>query len=107
MKVLITENRLLDVIVKFIGPLEKRVVSEVDRNGTWQRNYGDEEQWVSLRNGDIVIIYDEISDDIAFSIKTISDITTQLGLDYKSLKPLLTEIVERITDKQIRHLNLF
>jgi|688.fasta_scaffold2802774_1 hypothetical protein len=103
MKVLITENRLLDVIVKFIGPLEKKVVSKMRRNDT----YGEEEQWISSRNGDIVIIYDEISDDIAFSIKTISDITTQLGLDYKSLKPLLTEIVERITNKKIRHLNLF
>lgn len=107
MKVLITENRLLDVIIKFIGPLEKRIVSEIDRNGTWRRNYGDEEQWVSLRNGDIVIVYNEISDDVAFSIKIISDITNQLGLDYKSLKPLLTEIAEKITDKQIRHLNLF
>jgi hypothetical protein len=103
MKVLITENRLLDVIIKFIGPLERKVVSKMRRNDT----YGEEEQWVSLRNGDIVIIYDEISDDVAFSIKTISDITNQLGLDYKSLKPLLTEIVERITDKQISHLNLF
>jgi hypothetical protein len=103
MKVLITENRLLDVIVKFIGPLEKKIVSKMRQNDT----YGEEEQWISSRNGDIVIIYDEISDDIAFSIKTISDITTQLGLDYKSLKPLLTEIVGRITDKQIRHLNLF
>ena len=103
MKVLITENRLLDVIIKFIGPLEKKVVSKMKRND----NYGDEEQWVSLRNGDIVIIYDEISDDIAFSIKIITDITTQLGLDYKSLKPLLTEIAEKITDKQISHLNLF
>ena len=103
MKVFITENRLLDVIVKFIGPLEKKVVSKMRRNDT----YGEEEQWVSLRNGDIVIIYDEISDDIAFSIKTISDITNHLGFDYKSLKPLLIEIVKIITDKQIRHLNLF
>jgi hypothetical protein len=102
MKVLITENRLLDVIIKFIGPLERKVVSKIRRD-----TYGEEEQWVSLRNGDIVIIYDEISDDVAFSIKTISDITNQLGFDYKSLKPLLTEIVERIMDKQISHLNLF
>jgi hypothetical protein len=103
MKVLITENRLLAVITKFIGPLEKKIVSKMRQNDT----YGEEEQWISLRNGDIVIIYDEISDDVAFSIKTISDITTQLGFDYKSLKPLLIEIVERIMDKQISYLNLF
>jgi hypothetical protein len=103
MEILITENKLVNVIVKFIGPLEKKIVSKMRRNDI----YGDEEQWISSINGDIIIIYDEISDDMAFSIKTISDITTQLGLDYKRLKPLLLEIVERITDRQITSLNLF
>jgi hypothetical protein len=103
MKVLITENKLIDVIIKFIGPLEKKVVSKMRRNDT----YGDEEQWISTRNGDIIIIYDEIGDDMAFSIKTISDITNQLGIDYKRLKSLMAEVVERITDKRITSLNLF
>jgi len=95
MKILIVESRLVSVVSKYIGELYELDMPE--GNDTY-----------FLDNDDnVVFVYDNYSEELTVSSDVIHNVSTQLGIPYKDLKPVLKEVAMTLTGKKTSELGFF
>jgi len=95
MKILIVESRLVSIVSKYIGELYELDMPE--GNDTY-----------FLDNDDnVVFVYDNYSEELTVSSDVIHNVSTQLGIPYKDLKPVLKEVAMTLTGKKTSELGFF
>ena len=95
MKILIVESRLVNIVSKFIGELY-----ELSEPG------GNEILFID-KNKTVVFIYDNFYKELVVNTEVIHNVSSQLGIPYKDLKPVLKEVGKLITRKNTSELGFF
>lgn len=95
MKLLIVESKLINIVSKFIGELY-----ELDMPG------GNDTYFLD-NNENVVFVYDNYSEELLVNTEVVHNVSTQLGIPYKDLKPILKNVAQQLTGKQTSDLGFF
>jgi hypothetical protein len=95
MKLLITESKLVNIVSKFIGELYKLSMP------------GGNETYFLDNNETVVFIYNDYSEELTVNTEVVHNVSTQLGIPYKDLKPILKNVAQQLTGKQTSDLRFF
>lgn len=95
MKLLITESKLVNIVSKFIGELYE--LSMPGGNDTYFMD----------NNENVVFVYDNYSEELLVNTEVVHNVSTQLGIPYKDLKPILKNVAQQLTGKQTSDLGFF
>ena len=95
MKLLITESKLVNIVSKFIGELYE--LSMPGGNDTYFMD----------NNENVVFVYDNYSEELTVNTEVVHNVSTQLGIPYKDLKPILKNVAQQLTGKQTSDLGFF
>ena len=95
MRLLIVESRLVNIVSKFIGELYE--LSMPGGNDTYFMD----------NNENVVFIYDDYSEELTVNTEVVHNVSTQLGIPYKDLKPILKNVAQQLTGKQTSDLGFF
>ena len=95
MRLLIVESRLVNIVSKFIGELYE--LSMPGGNDTYFMD----------NNENVVFIYDDYSEELTVNTEVVHNVSTQLGIPYKDLKPILKNVAQQLTGKQTSDLRFF
>jgi hypothetical protein len=95
MRLLIVESRLVNIVSKFIGELHELSVSEGKKT------------YFLDKNETVVFIYDDYYEELVVNTEVIHNVSTQLGVPYKDLKPVLKEVGKLLTGKNTSELGFF
>lgn len=95
MKLLITESKLVNIVSKFIGELYELSMP------------GGNETYFMDNNENVVFIYNDYSEELTVNTEVVHNVSTQLGIPYKDLKPILKNVAQQLTGKQTSDLRFF
>ncbi len=95
MRLLIVESRLVNIVSKFIGELYE--LSMPGGNDTYFMD----------NNENVVFVYDNYSEELLVNTEVVHNVSTQLGIPYKDLKPILKNVAQQLTGKQTSDLGFF
>ena len=95
MRLLIVESRLVNIVSKFIGELYE--LSMPGGNDTYFMD----------NNENVVFVYDNYSEELLVNTEVVHNVSTQLGIPYKDLKPILKNVAQQLTGKQTSDLRFF
>jgi|LakMenE01Jun11ns_1017448.scaffolds.fasta_scaffold7945288_1 hypothetical protein len=95
MKLLITESKLVNIVSKFIGELYELSMP------------GGNETYFLDNNETVVFIYNDYSEELTVNTEVVHNVSTQLGIPYKDLKPILKNVAQQLTGKQTSDLRFF
>lgn len=95
MRILIVESRLVDIVSKFIGELYE--LSMPGGNDTYFLD----------KNETVIFVYDNYSEELSVNTEVIHNVSSQLGIPYKDLKPILKEVAKILTGKKTYDLGFF
>lgn len=95
MKLLITESKLVNIVSKFIGELYELGMP------------GGNETYFMDNNENVVFIYNDYSEELTVNTEVVHNVSTQLGIPYKDLKPILKNVAQQLTGKQTSDLRFF
>lgn len=95
MRLLIVESRLVNIVSKFIGELYELSMPE-----------GNETFFLD-KNETVVFVYDNYYEELVVNTEVIHKVSTQLGIPYKDLKPVLKEVGKLLTGKNTSELGFF
>ena len=95
MILLIVESKLVNIVSKFIGELYE--LSMPDGNDTYFMD----------NNENVIFVYDNYYEELLVNSEVIHNVSNQLGIPYKDLKPILKEVAMILTGKQTSELGFF
>lgn len=95
MRLLIVESRLVSIVSKFIGELYEL------------RMPGGKETYFMDNNENVVFVYNNYYEELLVNSEVIHNVSTQLGIPYRDLKPVLKEVAMILTGKQTSDLGFF
>jgi len=95
MRILIVESRLVNIVSKFIGELYE--LSMPGGNDTYFLD----------NNETVVFVYDNYYEELTVNTEVIHNVSSQLGIPYKDLKPILKEVGKILTGKNTSELGFF
>jgi len=95
MRLLIVESKLVNIVSKFIGELY-----ELGVPGGKETNFMD-------NNENVIFVYDNYYEELLVNSEVIHNVSNQLGIPYKDLKPILKEVAMILTGKQTSELGFF
>ena len=95
MRLLIVESRLVNIVSKFIGELYELSMP------------GGNETYFMDNNENVVFVYDNYSEELLVNTEVVHNVSTQLGIPYKDLKPILKNVAQQLTGKQTSDLGFF
>jgi hypothetical protein len=95
MRLLIVESKLVNIVSKFIGELYE--LSMPGGNDTYFLD----------KNETVVFVYDNYSEELTVNTEVVHNVSTQLGIPYKDLKPILKNVAQQLTGKQTSDLRFF
>ena len=58
-------------------------------------------------NENVVFVYDNYSEELLVNTEVVHNVSTQLGIPYKDLKPILKNVAQQLTGKQTSDLGFF
>jgi len=68
---------------------------------------GGNETYFMDNNENVVFIYDDYSEELTVNTEVVHNVSTQLGIPYKDLKPILKNVAQQLTGKQTSDLRFF
>ena len=95
MRLLIVESRLVNIVSKFIGELY-----ELGEPGGKETYFMDE-------NENVIFVYDNYYEELLVNSEVVYNVSNQLGIPYKDLKPILKEVAMILTGKRTSELGFF
>lgn len=95
MRLLIVESRLVSIVSKFIGELYELGMP------------GGKETYFLDDNENVVFIYNDYYEELTVNTEVVHKVSTQLGIPYRDLKPVLKEVAMILTGKQTSDLGFF
>jgi hypothetical protein len=95
MRLLIVESRLVNIVSKFIGELYELSMP------------GGKETYFLDDNQNVVFVYDNYDEELLVNSEVIHKVSTQLGIPYKDLKPVLKKVAMILTGKKTSELGFF
>ena len=95
MRLLIVESRLVSIVSKFIGELYELSMP------------GGKETYFLDDNQNVIFVYDNYDEELLVNSEVIHKVSTQLGIPYKDLKPVLKEVAMILTGKKTSELGFF
>ena len=95
MRLLIVESRLVSIVSKFIGKLYELGMP------------GGKEIYFLDDNQNVVFVYNNYDEELLINSEVIHNVSNQLGIPYKDLKPVLKKVAMILTGKQTSELGFF
>jgi hypothetical protein len=68
---------------------------------------GGNETYFLDNNETVVFIYNDYSEELTVNTEVVHNVSTQLGIPYKDLKPILKNVAQQLTGKQTSDLRFF